>query len=129
MAVAQYMEGSPLFAKVYYPGLPSHPDHEIARKELDGGYGGMIAFEMSNYDIARDLLDNLQVINLAVSLGDVESLIEHPASMTHSTLTNEEMVAAGFNERLIRLSIGIEAAEDLIADLEQAAQKAHEAAK
>jgi methionine-gamma-lyase len=89
----------------------------------------MIAFEMSNYDIARDLLDNLQVINLAVSLGDVESLIEHPASMTHSTLTNEEMVAAGFNERLIRLSIGIEAAEDLIADLEQAAQKAHEAAK
>ncbi len=129
MAVAQYMEDSPLFAKVYYPGLPSHPDHEIARKELDGGYGGMIAFEMSNYDIARDLLDNLQVINLAVSLGDVESLIEHPASMTHSTLTNEEMVAAGFNERLIRLSIGIEAAEDLIADLEQAAQKAHEAAK
>jgi methionine-gamma-lyase len=89
----------------------------------------MIAFEMSSYDIARNLLDNLQVINLAVSLGDVESLIEHPASMTHSTLTNDEMVAAGFNERLIRFSVGIESAEDLIADLEQGAKLAHEMTK
>lgn len=129
MAVAKYMEESPLFKKVYYPGLPSHPDHEIAKKELDGGFSGMIAFEMENYDIARDLLDHLKVINLAVSLGDVESLIEHPASMTHSTLTPEEMVAAGFNERLVRLSVGIESVDDLIADLEQAARKAHEAAK
>jgi methionine-gamma-lyase len=128
MAVARYMEESPFFAKVYYPGLPSHPDHEIAKKELSG-FGGMIAFEMSSYDIARNLLDNLQVINLAVSLGDVESLIEHPASMTHSTLTNDEMVAAGFNERLIRFSVGIESAEDLIADLEQGAKLAHEMTK
>ncbi|MDD4445945.1 MAG: PLP-dependent transferase, partial [Eubacteriales bacterium] len=128
MAVAQYMEGSPLFEKVYYPGLPSHPDHAVAKKELSG-FGGMIAFEMSSYDIARNLLDSLQVINLAVSLGDVESLIEHPASMTHSTLTNDEMIAAGFNDRLIRFSVGIESVEDLIADLEQGAQKAHEMAK
>lgn len=127
MAVARYMEESPLFEKVYYPGLPSHPDYEVARKELSG-FGGMIAFEMCSYDVARDLLDNLRVINLAVSLGDVESLIEHPASMTHSTLTREEMMAAGFNERLIRLSVGIENAQDLIDDLEQGARKAHETA-
>lgn len=124
MAIATYMEGSPLFEKVYYPGLASHPDYAVAQKELSD-FSGMIAFEMASYELARNLLDNLRVINLAVSLGDVESLIEHPASMTHSTFTPEEMVAAGFNERLIRLSVGIESVQDLIADLEQAAQKAH----
>lgn len=128
MAVAQFMEESPLFEKVYYPGLPSHPDHVVAKKELSD-FGGMIAFEMASYEIAKNTLDNLNVINLAVSLGDVESLIEHPASMTHSTFTIEEMKAAGFNEKLVRLSIGIESAEDLIKDLKQAAEKAHAACK
>ena len=128
MAVAQFMEDSPLFEKVYYPGLPSHPDYETAKKELSD-FGGMIAFEMASFDIAKNMLDNLEVINLAVSLGDVESLIEHPASMTHSTFTIEEMKAAGFNEKLVRLSIGIEDAGDLIADLKQAAQRAHDASK
>ena len=128
MAVAKFMENSPLFEKVYYPGLPSHPDYETAKKELSD-FGGMIAFEMASFDIAKSMLDNLEVINLAVSLGDVESLIEHPASMTHSTFTIEEMKAAGFNEKLVRLSIGIEDAGDLIADLKQAAQRAHDACK
>lgn len=128
MAVATFMEESPLFEKVYYPGLPSHPDHEIAKKELTG-FSGMIAFEMASYEIAKNTLDNLNLINLAVSLGDVESLIEHPASMTHSTFTIEEMIAAGFNEKLVRLSVGIESTEDLIADLKQAAEKAHAACK
>ncbi len=74
MAVAKFMENSPLFEKVYYPGLPSHPDYETAKKELSD-FGGMIAFEMASFDIAKSMLDNLEVINLAVSLGDVESLI------------------------------------------------------
>lgn len=124
MKVATFMEESPLFEKVYYPGLPSHPDHEVAKRELKD-FSGMIAFEMKSYDIAKDTLDHLELINIAVSLGDVESLIEHPASMTHSTLSVEEMIVSGFNEKLVRISIGTENVDDLIEDLKQAAEKAH----
>ena len=124
MKIAQWMEESGLFKRVYYPGLASHPDHDVAAKELNGGFGGMIAFEPMSFDIAKNMLDNLKLVNLAVSLGDVESLIEHPASMTHSVLNEEELAEAGLTKELVRFSVGIEDADDLIADLKQAVEKA-----
>ena len=124
MKIAQWMEESGLFKRVYYPGLASHPDHEVAVKELNGGFGGMIAFEPMSFDIAKNMLDNLKLVNLAVSLGDVESLIEHRASMTHSVLNEEELAEAGLTKELVRFSVGIEDADDLIADLKQAVEKA-----
>ena len=129
MKIAQWMESSGYFKKVYYPGLPSHPDYAIAQKELQGGFGGMISFEPMSFDIAKNMLDNLKLVNLAVSLGDVESLIEHPASMTHSVLSEEELAAAGLTKELVRFSVGIEDADDLIEDLKQAVEKAMEQCK
>lgn len=129
MKIAEWMENSGLFKRVLYPGLASHPDHAVAEKELKGGYGGMIAFEPKSFEIAKNMLNNLKLVNLAVSLGDVESLIEHPASMTHSVLNEEELAGAGLTKELVRFSVGIEDADDLIADLKQAVEKAMEICK
>ncbi|MCR1897600.1 methionine gamma-lyase [Irregularibacter muris] len=127
--VAEYLENHPLVDKVYYPGLASHPQYEIAKKQMDG-FGGMIAFELKGgVEEGRTLMDSVEMIGLAVSLGCVDSLIQHPASMTHSPVPKEERLAAGITDGLVRLSVGIEDVEDIIADLEQALNKVGEMSK
>jgi methionine-gamma-lyase len=121
LAVARYLEEHPAVNRVFYPGLESHPQHELARQQMAGGFGGMLAFEMKGgYQAAFKVIGRTEVCVLAVSLGGVETLITHPASMVHSRQTEEELRAAGILPGLIRLSVGIENAEDIIADLEQA---------
>lgn len=121
--VAEFLNASPYVRKVFYPGLDNHPDHATAKAEL-GAFGGMIAFEMNSFDEAKKVLNNVELCTLAVSLGDCETLIEHPASMTHSAYSKEEIEAAGFSDALIRLSVGLESPEDIIADLEGAFEAA-----
>ena len=118
--IARFLAGHPAVEKVYYPGLESHPGHEIAARQMSA-FGGMVSFEVRGGKAAgMKLVNALHLITVAVSLGDAESLIEHPASMTHSTYNEEELRSAGIAPGLIRLSAGLENVEDLIADLEQA---------
>ncbi|HJO66142.1 MAG TPA: PLP-dependent transferase, partial [Sphingomonas sanguinis] len=120
MAVARYLEGHAGVAKVHYPGLESFPQHDLAVRQMPG-FGAMIAFELADgLEAGRRMMNRLALIRRAVSLGDTESLIQHPASMTHSTYTPEERAAHGIPEGLIRLSVGIEDVADIIADLDQA---------
>lgn len=116
--VAEYLVSNPKVEKVYFPGLESHVGHEVAAAQMSD-FGAMISFEMKGGKKAGiQLCDNLEMCALAVSLGDAETLIEHPASMTHSPYSAEELKAFGISEGLIRLSVGLENAEDIIADLE-----------
>lgn len=116
--VADFLVKHPAIDKVYYPGLASHPGHEIAKKQM-ADFGGMMSFEVKGgREAGAKLLDNLELCTLAVSLGDAETLVEHPASMTHSTYSAEELKEAGIPEGLVRLSVGLENVEDIIADLE-----------
>ncbi len=118
--VAEFLEAHPKVQKVYYPGLESHPQHELATRQTSG-HGGMISFELEGgLPQAKAFLANLRVFALAESLGGVESLIEHPARMTHASVPAQERKKLGINDGLIRASVGIEDAEDLIADMEQA---------
>ncbi len=118
--IAQWLEDHPLVNKVYYPGLSSHPQHELAKRQMDD-FGGMISCELDmNEAQAKRMLQNCRVFALAESLGGVESLIEHPAIMTHASVPKENRDALGITDGFIRLSVGIEDADDLIADLEQA---------
>ncbi|MEN8781707.1 MAG: aminotransferase class I/II-fold pyridoxal phosphate-dependent enzyme [Desulfobacterales bacterium] len=118
MRVAEWLNSHPKVTKVYYPGLPSHPGHPIAKKQMKC-FGGMIAFEVSGgIKAGQAVMDNVHICRLAVSLGDCDTLIQHPASMTHSTYTKEERTAAGIPDGLIRISVGIEHADDIIKDLE-----------
>ena len=118
--VAEWLEGCDKVQKVYYPGLPSFEGHELARKQMSG-FGGMLSFEIrGGRSAGAKLLDSLQMCSTAVSLGDAETLLEHPASMTHSPYTAEELEAAGISEGLVRVSVGLENVEDIIADLAQA---------
>jgi methionine-gamma-lyase len=120
MAVARWLEAHPKVASVRYIGLPSHPQHELAKRQMSG-FGSMISFELKGgMQAGVELMNRVKVATLAVSLGGVESLIEHPASMTHASMAPEDRVAAGFADGLVRYSVGIEDVEDLIADLEQA---------
>ncbi len=120
MKVAEFLDKNPNVEKVYYPGLPNHPGHDIAKKQMKT-FGGMLSFEVKGGRAAGvKLVNALKLVTVAVSLGDAETLIEHPASMTHSTYTEEELKASGIAGGLIRLSVGLENAEDIIADLEQA---------
>lgn len=120
MEVANMLERHPAVSTVHYPGLESFPQHALARRQMPG-YGGMIAFELKDgLEAGRAMMNRLQLIRRAVSLGDAESLIQHPASMTHSTYTAEERAAHGITEGLIRLSVGLEEVEDIIADLKEA---------
>ncbi len=120
MKVALYLEKNKKIAKVYYPGLKSHPQFNLAKKQMSG-FGSVVAFELKGgYKAGEKVANSVKLIDLAVSLGAVESLIEHPASMTHSELTPKERMEAGIGEGLIRLSVGLEDAEDIIADLKQA---------
>ena len=124
MKVAQYLKTNDKVEKVFYPGLEDHEGHEIARKQMHGFYGGMVSFIVKGgREKAAIVADNVKVATLAVSLGATETLIEHPASMTHSPYTEEELEAAGIPAGLIRFSVGLENPEDIIADLQQAFDK------
>ncbi|MGE3305044.1 MAG: methionine gamma-lyase [Rhizobiaceae bacterium] len=120
MQVARMLEAHPAVGRVHYPGLRSFPQHELAARQMPG-FGAMIAFELKGgLEAGRAMMNRLRMIQRAVSLGDTETLIQHPASMTHSTYTPEERAAHGISEGLIRLSVGLEEVEDIIADLAQA---------
>lgn len=119
--LAQWLQGQPKVARVHYPGLPSHPQHELARRQMPGGFGGMISLDLKT-DLAgaRRFLETVDVFALAESLGGVESLIEHPAIMTHATIPAATRATLGIGDSLVRLSVGIEDVEDLRDDLAQA---------
>jgi len=119
--IAEYLRSHSKVAKVYWPGFKDHPGYTIAKKQMRG-FGGMISFELKN-DSPEELkrvVSSTKIIALAESLGGVESLINHPATMTHASIPKEERVKNGLKDSLIRLSIGIEDADDLIEDLRQA---------
>ena len=121
--IVDFLNKHPKVEKVYYPGLESHPGYEIAKKQMKD-FGAMISFELKGgFEAGKTLLNNLKLCSLAVSLGDTETLIQHPASMTHSPYTKEEREAAGITDGLVRLSVGLENVEDIIADLEQGLEK------
>ena len=121
--VADFLNKHPKIEKVYYPGLETHPGYEIAKKQMKD-FGAMISFELKGgFEAGKALLNNLSLCSLAVSLGDTETLIQHPASMTHSPYTKEEREAAGITDGLVRLSVGLENVKDIIADLEQGLEK------
>lgn len=125
LAVAQYLENHPAIDKVYYPGLKSHPNHDIAAKQ-QLGFGGIVSFTLKNNteDAARAVVCSTKLFKLAESLGGVKSLLCHPAQMTHKSIPAEKRRAAGVVDSLIRLSVGLEEADDLISDIEQALNKA-----
>jgi len=119
--IAEYLKNHPKIEKVFWPGFEEHPNHEIAKKQMDD-FGGMISFvpKGSNYDAAIKIIEKLKVFTLAESLGGVESLAGHPASMTHASIPKVKREKSGVVDSLIRLSVGIEDTEDLINDLAQA---------
>lgn len=120
LEIAKFLDAHPAIESVIYPGLPSHPQHDLAKKQMRSG-GGMIAFRVKGGEAeARQLMKSLKIITLAESLGGVESLIEHPARMTHLSVDPKVREALGITDNLIRLSVGIEDVEDLKADLAQA---------
>jgi cystathionine gamma-synthase len=122
--LAQVLDGHASVASVYFPGLTTHPGHALAARQ-QRGFGAMISFELAGGDEAvRSFIDGLQHFTLAESLGGVESLIAHPASMTHAAMSPEARAAAGISDGLLRLSVGIEGADDLVADIEAALQRA-----
>ena len=119
--VAEFLETSDKIEKVYYPGLPSHEGHELAMEQMNGYGGGMVSFIVKGgREKAAALADTVQLATLAISLGATETLIEHPASMTHSPYSDEELEEAGIPAGLIRFSVGLEDPEDIIEDLRQA---------
>lgn len=119
LQVARWLEDRPDVVRVHHPGLASHPRHELARRQMSG-FGGMVAFELEGIESARRLVDGLSLCTLAVSLGDVATLIQHSASMTHASVPPERRREAGIRDGLLRLSVGLERPEDLIADLDRA---------
>ena len=119
MAVANFLANKKEVEKIYYPGLPNHPGHELAKKQMSG-FGGMIAIDVGSLDRARRFLERVRLCSLGESLGGVETLISHPATMTHASVPAEERQRLGITDGLVRLSVGIEDVEDLIADLEKA---------
>ena len=123
LAVAEYLEAHPLIKRVYYPGLPSHPHHEIACKQMSG-FGGVVTFDIKgNMATAKRFLDHLKLCFIAPSLGGVETLITHPATVSYYDRTRKERYALGITDTLIRLAVGVEEVEDIIGDLDQALKK------
>ena len=123
LALASFLETRPGVARVHYPGLSSHPQHDLARRQMRG-FGSMVSFEVEGgYEGAVRVAESVRLIQLAVSLGGVETLIQHPASMTHGPLPAEEIRRAGIEPGLLRLSVGLEAPEDLQRDLEHALER------
>ena len=120
--IARFLEDHPDVQRVHYPGLPSHPHHDVAVRQ-QRGFGAMISFDVVTLENARKMLNNLKLCSLAESLGGVETLISHPATMTHASVPAEVRERIGITDGLIRISVGIEDVEDLIADLDQALRK------
>jgi cystathionine gamma-lyase len=121
LAIAEYLARHPRVSRVLYPGLPDHPGHEIARRQMSGGFGGMLSFEAAGgFEAAKTIVETTKLFQLAVSLGAAESLIEQPASMSHASYDREARQAHGISDGLVRLSVGLEAFEDLRDDLDQA---------
>ncbi|WP_029909587.1 PLP-dependent aspartate aminotransferase family protein [Caulobacter sp. UNC358MFTsu5.1] len=121
LAIARWLSTRKDVERVIYPGLPSHPQHELAKRQMLGGFGGIISVELKgDVNTARRMLERTRLFTLAESLGGVESLIEHPAIMTHASIPADQRAALGISDTLIRLSVGIEDCEDLIADLSEA---------
>ena len=121
LAVAQWLEGHPAVEWVSYPGLASHPAHQNARKYLCGGFGGVVTFGLKGgLEAGRKLIDSVKLFSLLANVGDAKSLIIHPASTTHQQLSAEDQVASGVTPELVRISVGIEHVDDIIADLDQA---------
>ena len=120
LAVAKFLSEHPRVEKVFYPGLPSHPDHQLAMRQMSG-FGGMVSFQFRGVleDVDR-VVRRFKIFTFAESLGGVESLVCHPASMTHGSIPREIREARGLTDTLLRLSVGIEDLEDLLKDLEQA---------
>ena len=123
LAMAQYLEAHPKVTRVHYPGLASHPQHALARAQMRG-FGGMIAFDLGSLEAARRLLNSVRLCALAESLGGVETLISHPATMTHASVPADRRAALGITDGLVRISVGIEDIDDLKADLAQALDRA-----
>jgi cystathionine gamma-lyase/cystathionine beta-lyase/cystathionine gamma-lyase/homocysteine desulfhydrase len=119
LALAEYLEKHPKVQRVFYPGLPSHPQHDLAKRQMRG-FGGMLSFEMGSLEAARTVLNSVRLHALAESLGGVESLISHPASMTHASVPPDRRAALGLTDGLVRISAGIEDIDDLKDDLAQA---------
>ena len=119
LALARFLDGHSKVRRVYYPGLPSHPQHELATRQMRG-FGGMLAFDLGSLDAARRLLNGVRLLALAESLGGVETLISHPATMTHASVPADRRDALGITDGLVRISAGIEDIEDLQEDLAQA---------
>jgi cystathionine beta-lyase/cystathionine gamma-synthase len=117
--LAEYLASHPKVSRVHYPGLPAHPQHDLARRQMRG-FGGLISFELGSLERARTLLNNVRLMSLAESLGGVETLISHPASMTHASVPLERRLEIGLTEDMVRISVGIEDVDDLKEDLEQA---------
>lgn len=120
--IAQYLDSHPSVKRVYYPGLESHPNHDIAKKQMIGGFGGMVTFTFNSgkMEDAVKFLEKVKVFTLAESLGGVESLANHPTTMTHASVPAEKRAEIGITDDLVRLSVGVEDIDDLLADLEQA---------
>jgi len=119
LALAAWLERHPAVARVSYPGLPSHPQYELAKRQMPGGFGGMVCFDLrGGVEAGARLMNAVRVCSLAVSLGDARSLITHPASTTHSVVSREARLAQGVTDGLVRLSVGLEDVEDLMADLD-----------
>jgi cystathionine beta-lyase/cystathionine gamma-synthase len=117
--LAEYLAGHPKVSRVYYPGLTTHPQHALARRQMRG-FGGLIAFELGSLERARTLLNSVRLMALAESLGGVETLISHPASMTHASVPPERRLQIGLTDDMVRISVGIEDVDDLKEDLDQA---------
>jgi cystathionine beta-lyase len=119
--IARFLRDHPKVGKVYWPGFADHPNHDIAKNQMRD-FGGMLSFELKDDSVAnaRRVLSSTHLFSLAESLGGVESLINHPASMTHASIPREERLKNGLTDSLIRLSVGIEDAEDLMEDLNRA---------
>lgn len=119
-AIASYLDRHPQIEKVFYPGLISHATHEIAKKTMKGGYGAMLSFNVGSLDRGKHLMKNLKFITMAPTLGDVDTIVLHPASMSHLNMKVENRLELGITDGLIRMSVGIEYIDDIIQDLDQA---------
>jgi cystathionine beta-lyase/cystathionine gamma-synthase len=117
--VVEFLAGHPKVRAVLYPGLPSHPGHAVQQRQASG-FGALVSFDLGGYEAAKSMLDRVRVMSLAESLGGVETLISHPASMTHASVPREMREALGLSDGLVRISVGLEDADDLVGDLEQA---------
>jgi cystathionine beta-lyase len=118
LAIAQFLQKDKRIARVYYPGLPEHPDHQIAKAQMTGGFGGMLSFDVK--DNADAFMSRLRLIKRAISLGGVESTVTSPAKTSHVKMTAQERLAIGVTDNMVRFSTGIEDTQDLIDDIIQA---------